>query len=76
MNKENIRGREKQGIQYEIMLDKNNGPYLAKDIAHDNYKSLNLLGKDAQNSHKSFVNTINLITRESDSQSNNKATLI
>lgn len=45
MNKENRQPMKKQGIQYEIFTDKNNGVYLSKDIAHDNYLSLTLLTK-------------------------------
>ena len=64
INKENFPPRKKQGIQYEISTDKNNGVYLAKDISHDNYLSLTLLTKEAQDSHKSYVNTFLAVTKE------------
>ena len=38
----------KQGVFYELNLNKNNGPFLSKDIMYNNPKSFNLLAnKDA-----------------------------
>ena len=33
----------KQGVMYELNLDKSQGPYLSKDIMHSNPKSISLL---------------------------------
>lgn len=33
----------KQGVMYELNLDKSQGPYLSKDIMHSNPKSIALL---------------------------------
>lgn len=64
MNKENYGPRKKQGIQYEISTGKKQGVYLSQDIADDNYLSLSLLTKEAQSSHKSFVNTLQALAKQ------------
>ena len=33
----------KQGVMYELNLDKDQGPYLSKDIMHSNPRSIALL---------------------------------
>lgn len=42
LGKEN-RSPTKQGVMYELNLDKDQGPYLSKDIMHSNPKSIALL---------------------------------
>jgi hypothetical protein len=43
----------KQGIFYGLGLNKNNGPFLSKDIMYDNHISNNLLASQGRlNDHK------------------------
>lgn len=42
VGKEN-RGICKQGVMYELNIDKDQGPYLSKDIMHSNPRSIALL---------------------------------
>lgn len=42
LGKEN-RSPTKQGVMYELNLDKDQGPYLSKDIMHSNPRSIALL---------------------------------
>ena len=76
MEKENRAPKKKQGLEYEIITDKKNGVYLSKDIYHDNFKSLNLLTKEAQESHKSFVDTLKVLEKQPENQMSNNSTLI
>lgn len=49
----------KQGVFYELNLNKNNGPYLSKDIMYNNPRSNNLLTNHTiLNEHKKMVETL------------------
>ena len=63
-DKENFPPIRKQGIFYSIKTNKNNGVYLTKDIAHNNYKSLSLLAPEARSAHKSYVETMEFNSKE------------
>jgi len=50
----------KQGVFYQLNLNKNNGPYLSKDIMYNNTRSNTLLTTPAiLNEHKKMVETLN-----------------
>jgi len=50
----------KQGVFYQLNLNKNNGPYLSKDIMYNNTRSNPLLTTPAiLNEHKKMVETLN-----------------
>ena len=46
MFKKENRPPTKQGVFYQLNLNKNNGPFLSKDIMYSNHKSNNLLTND------------------------------
>lgn len=69
LNKQNIENPKKQGILYEISTGKDNGAYLAKDIAEQNNRSLKLLTISAQESHKSYVSTLQLVNKKQQGES-------
>jgi len=50
----------KQGVFYQLNLNKNNGPYLSKDIMYNNVRSNTLLTTPAiLNEHKKMAETLN-----------------
>lgn len=54
----------KQGVFYQLNLNKNNGPYLSKDIMYNNPKSNNLLSHQTiLNEHKMMVQTLSEIEK-------------
>jgi len=62
----------KQGVFYQIPLGKENGPFLSKDIMHNNPKSISLLtGTEILKSHTSMVNTLKFF----DNQGSTKTTI-
>lgn len=51
----------KQGVMYQLNLDKEQGPYLNKDIMHSNPRSITLLaGSHIMNSFTSLNQTLKL----------------
>lgn len=51
----------KQGVMYGLNLDKEQGPYLSKDIMHSNPRSITLLaGSQIMNSFTSLNQTLKL----------------
>lgn len=51
----------KQGVMYELNLNKSQGPYLPKDIMHTNPKSIALLaGSHIVNSFSSLNRTLKI----------------
>lgn len=51
----------KQGVMYELNIDKDQGPYLSKDIMHSNPRSITLLaGSQIMNSFSSLNQTLKL----------------
>jgi hypothetical protein len=51
----------KQGVMYELNIDKHQGPYLHKDIMHSNPKSIALLtGSQIVSSFSSLNQTLKL----------------
>ena len=51
----------RQGVMYELSIDKDQGPYLTKDIMHSNPKSISLLaGSQIVKSFASLNQTLNL----------------
>jgi hypothetical protein len=58
LKKEN-RPPGKQGVFYQLNLNQNNGPFLTKDIMHNNHKSNHLLTQgSAFRIHQSLVSTL------------------
>jgi hypothetical protein len=54
----------KQGVFYQLNLNKNNGPFLSKDIMYDNPKSFNLLANQAAIlEHKKMSQTMTVLEK-------------
>lgn len=65
LKKENV-APTKQGVFYQLNLNKNSGPFLSKDIMYNNTKSNTLLTNVAiLNEHKKMVETMSQLEKTS-----------
>ena len=74
MFKKENRVPTKQGVFYQLNLNKNSGPFLSKDIMYSNHKSNNLLtNHDLLSQHKMMAETLNNLEKTIKTQPTNQA---